>query len=602
MLEPIKNFQGISVTTCTTYACNLACKYDLIQGSKVLMADFTEKNIENVVPGDKIIAFDEHAKDGKRNFVVATVIASGVTRALKEAYRYYTSTGVELIASGEHPVLNTNDGIKEEFIKTADLYKMMSSNNTDDKPNTFKLAMLDTNIGGNTINIDCAASTNVECELRKIEFDEPKQFYNMTTSSATYIANGILVHNCYEINKRNVTIPIDYAKKFIDIILDDPDPIGVTGTEDEWMLDHGIIIDFIGGDSFMNPEIIDEVLTYFVQQCVIKNHRFLTNWRASISSNGTLFENKAVRDLIEKWKDNFSIGVSIDGCPEIHDKNRIMAARDKDGNEVGSMQYIMKWWPWVKENLPYTGSQTKATCSRESIPYLFESLRYMHEVMGMTHINQNFIMEANGCTDEDYMLLDEQFEKCKDYLLEHRDVLYWSMFDTQGINGRAESYNAHEQSLDKGWCGSGAMPSVGFSGKIYPCFRWLPHTMEQAEKQSDEHVVGDIWNGFNHKERFREVKEQTRRKISSEYCKVCNNEPACSYCIAGAFSEFNAFKRTEHICTITKLRAKWARIYWHEFEELDHRGGNWYSVVRDRDGNITQFNVNGVNKLKHSTK
>lgn len=617
----MKNFSGISCTINVCESCNLACKYDLAKGTKVLMHDFTYKNIEDVKIGDKIIAFDEYPAVYKesgieytgRKFKIAEVLDAQMTRELTEAYKYKFKDGkkeITVVASGEHPILNVNQNIDSDvwdkpYVTTEEFYKAFRAGN---KLKAVFCEYADYSVvsylnNRKYRNLDFVYSKILDIvKLKKITFDKPVEFYNLTTSVGTFIAENLLVHNCYEINKRDVVIPIEYAKKFIDVILDDPDPIGVVGTEDEWIIHDGIILDFIGGDAFMHPDIIDEVLTYFIQQCMIKNHRYINNWRASISSNGTLFENKPVRDLIAKWGPNMSIGVSIDGCPEIHDKNRIMAARDKDGNEVGSMQYIMKWWPWVKKNLPYTGSQTKATCARDSIPYLFESLRYMHEVMGLTHINQNFIMEDTGCTDEDYMLLDEQFEKCKNYLLEHRDVLYWSMFDTQGLESPASSYKAHEEALDKGWCGSGSMPSVGMTGKIYPCFRWLPHTMTDYTKHADNHIVGDVWNGFNHKERFREVKTQTRRKISSKYCLSCLVEGGCSYCIAGCHSEFNAFKRTEHICTITKLRIKWARIYWHEYEELDHRQGRWYNVTRDKDGNITQFQVNGVNKLKQPAK
>ena len=59
MLKPNSNFNGISVSFVTNYDCNLACKYDLAKGTKVLMSDFTYKNIEDVKIGDKIIAFDE---------------------------------------------------------------------------------------------------------------------------------------------------------------------------------------------------------------------------------------------------------------------------------------------------------------------------------------------------------------------------------------------------------------------------------------------------------------------------------------------------------------------------------------------------------------
>lgn len=414
-----------------------------------------------------------------------------------------------------------------------------------------------------------------------------KNFEGISCTVNTTESCNLACKYCYEINKRNKTIDPKVVHKFIDCLLDDPDPIGVTGTKDEWMLHSGLILDFIGGDALMEPKIVDDALTYLVQQMTIKNHRWKNNWRASISSNGTLFENKPVRDLIAKWGNNLSIGVSIDGCPAIHDKNRIYAEPNPDGSERGSMSKIMEWWPWVKAAMPYTGSQTKATCSKDSIPYLYESLVFMHETLGMSHINQNFIMEATGCTDEDYMLLDEQLEKCMYYLLDHRHELYWSMFDRQGVDKRSDSVQAHDHAADSGQCGSGAMPTIGMTGKIYPCFRWLPHTLANYQDQADPHCIGDVNTGFSHKERFREVKEATRKKISSDYCYECEYDMGCPYCIGGCYSEFNDFKRTEHICTISKIRNKWSAIYWREYNRLDGRQNQYFNAFVDKDGKAT---------------
>lgn len=416
-----------------------------------------------------------------------------------------------------------------------------------------------------------------------------KNFEGMNLTINTNEDCNLACKYCYEINKKHKVIPKENIIGFIDRILEDPDPIAVTGTEDEWMLHTGVILDFIGGDALMHPDIVDFALTYLVQQMNIKNHRWKDNWRASISTNGTLFETKGVKELIEKWRDNLSIGISIDGCPEIHDKNRIMAEPNPDGSERGSMQYIMQSWPWVKKNLTFTPDQTKSTLSKDSIPYIFESLKFMHETLGMHYINQNFIMEANGCTDEDYMRLDEEMEKCVDYLIEHRHELYWSMVERQGTDARSFDIHAAEENLDKGWCGSGAMPCVGMTGKIYPCFRWLPHTLADYNS-AEAHCVGDIKEGFTHKERFREVKEATRRKISSKYCMSCEYEAGCPYCIGGCFSEFGKFKRTEHICTISKIRNKWARIYWKRVEELEHNNTKY--LVH----NINEYYKGGVSK------
>ena len=95
MLKPNSNFNGISVSFVTNYDCNLACKYDLAKGTKVLMSDFTYKNIEDVKIGDKIIAFDEFPVKNEelgivkyygREYKIAEVLDSQMTRELTEAY------------------------------------------------------------------------------------------------------------------------------------------------------------------------------------------------------------------------------------------------------------------------------------------------------------------------------------------------------------------------------------------------------------------------------------------------------------------------------------------------------------------------------------
>lgn len=205
----------------------------------------------------------------------------------------------------------------------------------------------------------------------------------------------------------------------------------------------------------------------------------------------------------------------------------------------------------------------------------------MHEPypkgLGIVYINQNFIMEDTGCEEDDYVLLNEMYRKCSKYLFDHRHEMYWSMFDTQGLNRRSDNVEEFKSSIKKGWCGSGAMPSIGLNGKIYPCFRWLPHTMEAMTSDADEFCVGTADKGFIWKENFRRVKEATREKISSQYCMECEYEGACAYCIGGCYSEFHKFKRTEHICYITKLRSVWARRYWDMVEELEHNHFDYFN-------------------------
>jgi uncharacterized protein len=321
-------------------------------------------------------------------------------------------------------------------------------------------------------------------------------------------------------------------------LLADPDPIQVIGTEDEWIIKQGLVLGLLGGDALMRPQLVRNIVEYFMVASAIANHRWATRWRISISTNGTLFDEPGVKEFLMDYKRNMSLGISVDGCPEIHNKNR-----------SNSMDAILKNWGWYMD---YTGetATTKSTLNRDSIPYLFESLKYMHETLGLHYINQNFIFEPMGETQDDLDLFDKQMERCVEYVGKHDNDLYWSMLHFIDNGG--------EDLRNKGHCGSGCMPALGINGKIYPCFRFLPHTMSKPELDFN---VGDVWSGFNRKERFREVRNQTRAKISKKECLECPIGNTCGWCIGGAFSESGRFYRPTNICGVHKIQDKWTTIY-----------------------------------------
>lgn len=165
-------------------------------------------------------------------------------------------------------------------------------------------------------------------------------------------------------------------------------------------------------------------------------------------------------------------------------------------------------------------------------------------------------MEDTGCTEQDYKMLREQMQKCIDYVYDHRNELFWSMIDKPFLCDK----NNEEDFKTRGRCGSGCMSALSIDGKIYPCFRWLPHTQNSA----DVMCVGDVENGFNHAENFKKVREGSIREncTKDEECRNCEFEPACAYCIGGCFAEFGNFTRTKHICEITKIQVEYARKYW----------------------------------------
>jgi len=377
--------------------------------------------------------------------------------------------------------------------------------------------------------------------------DPRKNFDGLNVTINTGEACNLACKYCYENNKRPNRMTLDVAKRFIDLILNDPDPCGIVGTKDEKFNNLGLILDFIGGEPLMEVELIRGTIEHFISQAVLLNHKWAFNWRISISTNGTLLDDPAVQKFCRDYKENLSIGVSIDGCKTYHDLNRIYP----DGR--GSLDIIMKNWEFYREIA--VDAATKSTLNKEGIPFIFDSLKFLHEDLGLKYINQNFIFEDMDLNEEDLKEIDRQFEKCVAYVHLHHDDLYWSMIDKRFLD------RANTSCEDSEWCGSGLMPAVAPNGKIYPCFRWLPHSQKNVDMS-----VGDVFSGMYKKETFGKVRAGGHRCniTKDDKCKSCEIEKQCAYCSASCFAEYGEFKRQTHICEITKLQDKWAHIYWKE--------------------------------------
>lgn len=390
--------------------------------------------------------------------------------------------------------------------------------------------------------------------------NSPDSFTGLNVSFNTTEDCNLACTYCYEVNKRPKTLKFEDAKKFVDLLLSEEDMVGVTDSEMEWVIKSGIVLDFIGGDSLIDVALVRKIVEYFQKEAWRLNHRWASRWRISISTNGTLFDYPGVKDFLEEYAKNIHLGISIDGCPEIHDKNRTF----KDGS--GSMETIMKNWDyylgWCER--AHIAPVTKATLNRDSIPYIAESIRFLHEDLKLQQINMNFIMEDTGVTEEDLEILDEQLNLAKNYILEHRHDIYVGLFC---YNMSIGNFMKSDPDYDKkGRCGAGSMPTLGINGRIYPCFRYLPHTSMDFR---DDFHVGDINKGIYRKDRFAMVRAETRDTISDEECKNCPIETMCPYCIGGCYAEFGEFRRTKYICEIAKKQDKYAKLYWREYDKLE---------------------------------
>ena len=350
---------------------------------------------------------------------------------------------------------------------------------------------------------------------------------------------------CYETDKGcRGTVSLKDVDAFASMLISGVFDIGMDSYE----------IDLLGGDALMHPDLCGKIIDTFLKRMVLEDFEGRNRVKFSICSNGTLFSRKDVRDFLLRYRPLLSLGVSIDGSPRLHDLNRVY----KDGR--GSMAEILMWWPWFRENFPEDSLFTKATLSRESIPYMHESLSFMHEELGLKYIHQNFIMEDSHLAPADIELFSDQMEKCSDYVFEHRDDLYWSMLDRVYTKRKKPG----EKIPDIPRCGSGVMPTMDIDGKLYACPRWCPFAIGKNTIS-----IGDVRTGDYFPEKARLIADGSKRSAITwhEHCMECEYEEQCAFCPAGCYGEYGELKRTMHICPVTRIQSEAAAVYWRRIDE-----------------------------------
>ena len=156
---------------------------------------------------------------------------------------------------------------------------------------------------------------------------------------------------CYQGCKTHRKMSLETAKAAVDMLLaaDERANQYITSTEVA-----GVVLDFIGGEPLLEVELIDQILDYFVAQTFRLHHPWATRWKASMSTNGTLYFRPEVQRFLDKWAKHLSLSISIDGDKQLHDSCRVFpdgsgsydlaiaAAKDymTKGNALGSKMTI----------------------------------------------------------------------------------------------------------------------------------------------------------------------------------------------------------------------------------------------------------------------
>lgn len=172
----------------------------------------------------------------------------------------------------------------------------------------------------------------------------------------------------------------EVAYKFVDMLLDEEK----TG---DYVNPHNspfIILEFIGGEPFLEVELIDKTLAYWQRRTMELQHPWATRYMVSICSNGVLYRTPEVQRFIQKHRDHLSLSVTLDGTKELHDSCRIFP----DGR--GSYDVASDACLDLIERGFDVGS--KITIAPGNITYVNEALQHMVN-FGYTEINANCVYE-----------------------------------------------------------------------------------------------------------------------------------------------------------------------------------------------------------------
>lgn len=339
--------------------------------------------------------------------------------------------------------------------------------------------------------------------------------HDMCTKNITFVTTescNLACTYCYECRKTTRHMSKDVAKKAIDCIFDKERTKGYINDNNK-----AVIIEFIGGEPFVNIEVMEFVMDYFLYKAMELNHIWAKNYMISVTTNGTLFEKPRVKKWIEKWKNRLSLSITIDGNKELHDSCRVF----HDGS--GSYDTVRKAVDWAIQAFGMSG--TKVTFAPENIPFINTAIPHLFDI-GLYEINANCVYE-NVWKDEHVNPFYNELLKLADWMIDN-DIYqkgYISIFEETIGHAMLPSENNN-------WCGGdGQMLAISVDGKFSPCIRYLKYAMSK-HTENEEIIVGDVDKGLNDKKTdpwLIRLGNITRKSQSTEECFNCNVASGCSW-------------------------------------------------------------------------
>lgn len=355
---------------------------------------------------------------------------------------------------------------------------------------------------------------------------------------------------CYLVGKNTQErMTWDVAKRAVDYILEH---------ESEFE-EESVVWDFIGGEPFLEVDLIDKICDYIKTEMYRRNHHWFNSYRFSFSTNGINYHTDKVQEFIKKNITHLSIGITIDGTELKHDLNRVY----KGGDERGSYKDVVKNIPlWLHQ---FPGAATKVTISSADIPYIKDSVLHLYS-LGIHEVNINCVFE-NVWSEGDDLKFEEQLLALADEIIERGYYSdYVCSFFSEEIGKPLD-----ERLQNQNWCGAGKMLSIDSAGNFYPCTRFAQYSLRSKKAR----IIGNVYDGIN-KNRLRPFLTLDRCTQSLQECIDCEVASGCAWCQGENYDAADTstiFQRSTALCKMHKARVRANNYYWnklyHKLETTD---------------------------------
>lgn len=381
------------------------------------------------------------------------------------------------------------------------------------------------------------------------------RFHSKTHKVITFIVTKdcqLACKYCYLVGKnQNGRMSIDTAKKAVDYILDNRN----------FFNEKNVFFEFIGGEPFLEIDMIDSLCDYIKTQMYLKKHPWFDNYMLEFTTNGINYDSEKVQNFIRKNKKHLEIAITIDGTKKKHDTNRIYKNTGR-----GSYDDVVRNIPlWVKQ---FPEEATKVTLSSEDLPYICESILHLFH-LGIHKVFMNCVFE-DVWKDGDDDIFEEQLVKLADAMID--DELYvdysCSVFDERiGI-----------PNVDnKNWCGSGKMLAIDSEGNFHPCNRFVDFSLREKKPR----IIGNIDEGID-PNKVRPFVLLDRETQSPEKCLKCEISKGCAWCQGENYDSAETdtiYQRSTAVCMMHKARVRANNYYWNKLYMHIQESGKERNII-----------------------